>query len=61
MQNDQVFQNCTLKKYDGGLYLHLSGLPKTLSSPKNSGRGVTTNYPSAFDQAAFAKFDCLKT
>lgn len=28
---------------------------------KNSGRGVTTNYPSAFDQAAFAKLDCLKT
>ena len=29
MQNDQVFQDCTLKKYDGGLYPHLSGLPKT--------------------------------
>lgn len=34
---------------------------KPIFAKKNSGRGVTTNYPSAFDQAAFAKLDCLKT
>ena len=58
MQNDQVFQDCPLKKYDGGLYYHTyQDSQKPIFAKKISRKGVTTNYRSAFDQAAFAKLD----